>query len=45
MRMKPEERVGQLFVVEFDGNTFDDDSQLVDLITNYHIGGVSLKAS
>ena len=44
-RMKPAERVGQLFVVEFDGNTFDEESQLLDLINNYHIGGVSLKAS
>ncbi|MBN2044084.1 MAG: hypothetical protein JW757_03610 [Anaerolineales bacterium] len=44
-RMRPEERVGQLFMVEFDGDSFTEDSPLLDLITNYHIGGVILKAS
>ena len=44
-RLTPEERIGQLFVIDFEGPTFTEDSQLADLITNYHIGGVNLKAS
>ncbi|MEJ2484104.1 MAG: glycoside hydrolase family 3 N-terminal domain-containing protein [Anaerolineales bacterium] len=43
--LTPEERVGQLFVVDFQGSTLTEDSDLFDLITNYHIGGVNLKAS
>lgn len=46
--MIPEERVGQLFVVTFNGpealpNTTDSD-QIYDLVTNFHIGGVVLRA-
>lgn len=44
-RMTAEERVGQLFVVDFDGSVLDEDSQLYSLITDYHIGGVNFKAS
>jgi beta-N-acetylhexosaminidase len=42
-RLSPEERVGQLFMVTFDGREIGQDSQIYDLITNYHIGGVVLK--
>jgi beta-N-acetylhexosaminidase len=42
-RLSPEERVGQLFLVTFDGREIGQDSQIYDLITNYHIGGVILK--
>ncbi len=42
-RLSPEERVGQLFLVTFDGREIGQDSQIYDLITNYHIGGVVLK--
>lgn len=42
--MTPEEKVGQLFLVTFDGTKFDDQTQVFDLIANYHIGGVVLKA-
>ena len=41
-RLTPEERVGQLFVVSMQGTTIDERSQIYDLITNYHIGGVML---
>jgi beta-N-acetylhexosaminidase len=41
-RMTPEERVGQLFLVTFEGNQVDPDSQIYDLITNYYVGGVVL---
>lgn len=40
--MTAEERVGQLFLVTFDGSTFDEESEIYDLITRYHIGGVLL---
>ena len=41
--LSPEERVGQLFLLTFDGREIDQESQIYDLITNYHIGGVILK--
>lgn len=41
-RMTPEERVGQLFVVSMQGTNINERSQIYDLITNYHIGGVML---
>jgi beta-N-acetylhexosaminidase len=44
-RMTPEERVGQLFLVTFNGSTADQDSQIHDLIASYHVGGVVLLAS
>jgi beta-N-acetylhexosaminidase len=40
--MTPEQRVGQLFVVTFQGDDVQFDSDIVDLITNYHVGGVVL---
>lgn len=42
--LTPEERVGQLFLVTFQGNDTEPESQIYDLITNYHIGGVVLLA-
>ncbi len=42
--MTPEERVGQLFLVTFTGATANPDSQIIDLIANYHVGGVVLQA-
>jgi beta-N-acetylhexosaminidase len=42
--MTPEEKVGQLFLVTFEGNAVDAESQIYDLITNQHVGGVVLLA-
>lgn len=36
------ERIGQLFLVTFEGDRAPADSAIADLILNYHIGGVSL---
>ena len=44
-KMTPEERVGQLFLVTFNGSTADQNSQIYDLIQNYHIGGVVLQSA
>lgn len=41
--LTPEEKVGQLFLVTFDGTDVDFETQIFDLITNYHIGGVLLE--
>lgn len=38
--MTPEEKVGQLFLVGFDGDSLEENQQLHELITDYHIGGV-----
>jgi beta-N-acetylhexosaminidase len=43
-KMTPEEKVGQLFLVAFSGSSADDKTQIYDLITRYHIGGVVLRA-
>ncbi|HEX9092180.1 MAG TPA: glycoside hydrolase family 3 N-terminal domain-containing protein, partial [Anaerolineales bacterium] len=43
--LTPEERVGQLFLVSFQGMQVDASSKIYDLITNHHIGGVVLKAA
>lgn len=42
--LSPEERVGQLFLVTFTGTDTSAESQIYDLVTNYHIGGVVLLA-
>jgi len=42
--MTAEEKIGQLFLVSFEGATFDEDSAIYDLISNYHVGGVLLTA-
>jgi beta-N-acetylhexosaminidase len=41
-RMTPEERVGQLFLVTFQGPTALPDSDIYELITDYYLGGVIL---
>jgi beta-N-acetylhexosaminidase len=42
--MTPEERVGQLFLVTFQGTQVGPETQIYDLITNHHVGGVVLLA-
>ncbi len=44
-RMTPEERVGQLLLVTFNGSTAIPESSIYDLIVNRHIGGVMLSAA
>ena len=41
--LTPEERVGQLFMVTFNGSSIDETSEISDLIINHHIGGVVLQ--
>jgi beta-N-acetylhexosaminidase len=43
-RLTPEERVGQLFLITFQGTDVGIDSPIYDLITKYNIGGVVLLA-
>lgn len=43
--MTPEERVGQLFLVTFQGTDTHDQTQIYDLIANHHVGGVVLLAA
>ena len=43
--MSPEERVGQLFLVDFTGTDTSETSQIYDLLVNQHIGGVVLLAA
>ena len=43
--LTPEERVGQLFLITFAGANVDQDSQIYDLILNYHVGGVLLQSA
>ncbi|MFN8495133.1 MAG: glycoside hydrolase family 3 N-terminal domain-containing protein [Caldilineaceae bacterium] len=40
--MRPAERVGQLFMITFDGNNTDLNSDIAQLIYAYHVGGVVL---
>lgn len=42
--MTPEEKVGQLFLVSFNGTDVSAQSQIYDLISNRHVGGVVLSA-
>ncbi|MEJ5224035.1 MAG: glycoside hydrolase family 3 N-terminal domain-containing protein [Anaerolineales bacterium] len=42
-RLSPEERVGQLFLVSFNGASAAPDTKIYDLITRYHVGGVVLR--
>ena len=42
--MTPEEKVGQLFLVTFQGTQTDEDSNIYKLITEQHVGGVVLRA-
>ena len=41
--MTPEEKVGQLFLVTFEGNAPQPDDPIIDLIVNHHISGVIFK--
>ena len=43
-RLTPEEKVGQLLIVSFTGTDVGAQSQIYDLITRHHIGGVILDA-
>jgi len=43
-QMSPAERVGQLFLVTFEGNQAPPESRVYDLISNFHVGGVILEA-
>lgn len=43
-QLTPEERVGQLFLVTFQGNEAGSQTQIYDLIVNHYIGGVILLA-
>ena len=40
--LSPEEKVGQLFLITFNGNDTSEISTIYELIVNYHIGGVVL---
>ena len=42
--MSPEERVGKLFLVTFQGMETHDQTHIYDLIANHHVGGVVLLA-
>ncbi len=42
--MTAEEKIGQLFLVTFDGTDIDEESEIFNLISRYHIGGVVLLA-
>lgn len=44
-RLTPEERVGQLILVNFNGTDVGSNSQIYDLIVNHHIGGTVLLAA
>lgn len=41
--LSPEEKVGQLFLITFSGSQITQESQIYDLIYNYHIGGLVLR--
>jgi beta-N-acetylhexosaminidase len=43
--MSVQQRIGQLFVVGFPGNITAPSADIADLIVNYHIGGVLLRAA
>lgn len=45
MKMTPEERVGQLFMVTLKGRDTGKKTQIYNLITRYHVGGVMLRAA
>ncbi len=43
--MTPQEKVGQLFLVTFEGSSLKMDAPILDLIATRHIGGVVLQSS
>ncbi len=42
-RLSPEEKVGQLFLITFDGSEIGEESEIYKLISEYYVGGVVLK--
>lgn len=44
-KLSPEEKVGQLFLITFDGVETNVDSEISKLISDFHIGGIVLKHS
>jgi beta-N-acetylhexosaminidase len=44
-RLSPKERVGQLILITFKGMDVGSNTQIYDLITNHHIGGIVLLAA
>ncbi len=44
-KLTPEERVGQIFIFNFQGIDTTQETSIYDLIVNYHIGGVALSAA
>lgn len=44
LTMSPEEKIGQLFLVGFDGTDVGEGSEIYELITEHHIGGIVLMA-
>ncbi len=45
VKMTPEERVGQLFLVTFKGHDIGNNPEITDLIINHHVGGVVMRAA
>lgn len=43
LRLSPEEKVGQLFLITMDGSNPGENSEIYALISDYHIGGMILK--
>lgn len=43
--MSVAQKVGQLFLIQFDGDDTSDTSDIADLVANYKVGGVQIKAS
>ncbi len=43
-RLSPEERIGQLFLVTFSGTDIGTETQIHDLVTQHHLGGIVLSA-
>ena len=44
-KMTPEERVGQLFLITFQGDTISEEGELFALLQDYQVGGVVLSRS
>jgi len=42
-RLTPEEKVGQLFLITFDGSEIGEESEIFQFISKYRVGGVVLK--
>ena len=43
-RLSPEEKVGQLFLITFDGTEITKESEIYQLISEHYVGGVVLKS-